>query len=278
MEDNNLNINELIRIEQLPKIYQQLDQINLVVKEKVKNLDLIECTEENKQEAKKYRTYLNTIKNQLEDKRKEIKKKINEPYESFNSYYEEKVKSVLDDGISKLGNKIDAIEEEQIKQKTQVINDFFQEYRKFYHLESVIEDLTQVPIKINLTASEKSLKEQTQAFLIKLSQETQAIAKEPTYREEILLEYKRNGYDYATAVLEVKQKQEEIEKMKQASELAEQQFKEDSNAIQEINTLVSAPVEVEEEELIEIIFKVRATKSQLLELRNYLKSQEIDYE
>lgn len=274
-----INVNELIKVEQLPKIYQQLDVIGELVKEKTKDLDAVECTEENKQEAKKYKQYLNSIKNELETKRKDIKTVINKPYEDFVKYYDEKVKNVLDDGINKLSNKINIIEEKQIEEKTNAIKDFFQEYRTFYHLESIIEDLEQVPIKVNLSTSEKALKEQTQAFLIKLSQETQAISKEPFYKEEILLEYKKNGFDYAKAMLDVKQKQEEIERIKQASELANKQFKEDGNAIQEINTLVSAPVEVEdEEELIEIIFKVKTTKTKLLELRNYLKSQEIDYE
>ena len=278
MENKEINVNELIKIEQLPKIYQQLDQINEIVLEKVKGLNEIQCTEENKQEAKNYKAYLNKIKTELENRRKEIKKQISEPYDKFNTYYEEKVKSVLDNGINQLTEKIDEIEKQQIDEKRQEVESFFEEYRTFYHLESIIESIDSVPIKINLSNSLKSLKEETQAFLIKISEEIKVINKEPTNREEILLEYKNNGFDYARAKLAVQQKQEELEKIKNASELAEQEFKQEQNVIQEVETLLAEPVEVEEEEILEIIFKVKTTRTKLKELKNYLIANEIDYE
>jgi hypothetical protein len=278
MDNKEINVNELIKIEQLPKIYQQLDQINEIVLEKVKGLNEIQCTEENKQEAKNYKAYLNKIKTELENRRKEIKKQISEPYDKFNAYYEEKVKSVLDNGINQLTEKISEIEKQQIEEKRQEVENFFEEYRTFYHLESIIESIDNVPIKINLSNSLKSLKEETQAFLIKISEEIKVINKEPTNREEILLEYKNNGFDYARAKLAVQQKQEELEKIKKANELAEQEFKQEQNVIQEVETLLAEPVEVEEEEILEIIFKVKTTRTKLKELKNYLISNGIDYE
>ena len=278
MENKEINVNELIKIEQLPKIYQQLDQINEIVLEKVNGLNEIQCTEENKQEVKNYKAYLNKIKTELENRRKEIKKQISEPYDKFNAYYEEKVKSVLDNGINQLTKKIDEIEKQQIDEKRQEVENFFEEYRAFYHLESIVETLDAVPIKINLSNSLKSLKEETQAFLIKISEEIKVINKEPMNREEILLEYKSNGFDYARAKLTVQQKQEEIEKLKNASELTEKEFKQEQNVIQEVDTLLAAPVEVEEEETLEIVFKVKTTRAKLKELKNYLIANEIDYE
>lgn len=278
MENKEINVNELIKVEQLPKIYQQLDTIGELVLEKLKGLNEVQCNEENKQEAKNYKAYLNKIKTELENKRKEIKKQINEPYEQFNAYYEEKVKTVLDNGINQLTEKINEIENKQIEEKRTEIEDFFQEYREFYHLESIIDSIDTVPIKINLSNSTKSLKEETQAFLSKISEEVKVISQESNYRDEILLEYKNNGFDYARAKLTVIQKQNELEKLKNASEIAEKEFKEEQNVVQEVNTLLTAPVEVEEEEILEIVFKVKATRTQLKELKNYLVTNEIEYE
>lgn len=48
-----LNINEIIKVEQLPKVFEQLELIGAYVDEQVKDVDQLKCTEENKQEVKK---------------------------------------------------------------------------------------------------------------------------------------------------------------------------------------------------------------------------------
>ena len=110
-----INVNEIVEIKQLPEIYQQLDKVNKIVVDKTKGIEEIlqelsklseEEQEEKKQDIKKYRTYLNSMKTDLENKRKEIKKAIQKPYDEFESIYKDKALNVLDKGIDKLTNTI----------------------------------------------------------------------------------------------------------------------------------------------------------------------------
>ena len=86
-----LNLNEIVKIEQMPKVFEQLELIGAYVDEQLKDLDKLECTDKNKQEVKDKRTVINNTLNMLETKRKEIKSKLNEPYDIFNKKYEELV-------------------------------------------------------------------------------------------------------------------------------------------------------------------------------------------
>lgn len=275
--EENLNINELVKITQMPEIYSQLDKIGELVEEKTKGLNEVECTEENKQEAKKYRTYLNSIKTQLENKRKEIKKQIMTPYDDFNTYYEEKVKTKLDEGIGVLDGKISEIEINQIEEKKNELIEFYNNYQEEYHLENIF-DFTDIPLKINLSNSVKSLKEEIVAFFEKISNDFQCISSEE-FREEILIKYKNNGFDYANAKIKVIEKHKQIEELKKKNEEIDKQFKEEELVIQNVNSLVSAPIEViEDEEILEVTFTCKATKDKLLKLKEWLKENEIEYE
>ena len=79
--ETELNLNEIVKIEQMPKVFEQLELIGSYVDEQLKDLDKLECTDKNKQEVKDKRTVINNTLNMLETKRKEIKNKLNEPYD-----------------------------------------------------------------------------------------------------------------------------------------------------------------------------------------------------
>ena len=122
--EQTLDVNEIVEIKQLPEIYQQLDKVNELIVEKTKNIDETlkelsklsdEEQEEKKQEIKKYRTYLNSMKSELENKRKEIKKAIQKPYDEFENIYKDKALNVLDEGINKLSSVIGDIEQKQLQ-------------------------------------------------------------------------------------------------------------------------------------------------------------------
>ena len=283
----NININELVKVETLPKIYSQLDTINELIIEKTKNIDdtlndlsklSIQEQEKNKQDIKKYKTYLNSFKNQLEDKRKEIKKEINKPYDDFNSYYENKVKVLLDNAINKLNNKISEIENNQIANKTNELKIFFNNYKEFYHIESII-NFEDLPIKINLSNSLDSLKKDIKSFCEKISNDLVVISGYEN-KEEILLEYQNNSFDLSKAFVNIQEKNKRLEELKKQTEQLQKQFKEEEKVIENINTLCSVPIEIEdedEEEIFEVVFTCKSTKSKFLKLKQFLKDNEIEY-
>lgn len=288
--EQTLDVNEIVEIKQLPEIYQQLDKVNELIVEKTKNIDETlkelsklsdEEQEEKKQEIKKYRTYLNSMKSELENKRKEIKKAIQKPYDEFENIYKDKALNVLDEGINKLSSVIGDIEQKQLQKKYDELTLFFNEYATFYHIENLV-SFADLPIKINLSTSLESLKKQIKEFCEKISNDMIAISSEE-FRDEILFEYKDNGFDYTKAKLTVINKHEMLEKIKKEQEELKSKVSEEQMVIENVSTLCSAPIEIQEEleedeEIIEASFTIRTTRNKILRLIDYLKEMEIDYE
>ena len=122
--EENININDLVVVKQLPEIFSQLDVASEIITNMTKDIDLVECTEENKQEIKKNLQKLRAMKTSFENKRKEIKKEINKPYEEFEDYYNKKIKGLLDNSIDTLDIKVKDIEVAQINEKRDELQEF----------------------------------------------------------------------------------------------------------------------------------------------------------
>ena len=276
--ENSLNINELIKIDNLPKIYEQLETIGRWVDDGLAKLDLdnLVVDEEHKQEIKKARTEVNNISKLLEDKRKEIKTKILEPYAAFETKYNEEVKMKLANASETLGNAINEIEYGQKVQKETELRQFFDNYNEDYHLEKIIK-FEDVGLNITLSASMKSLKDQIVEFFKKVSDDFQTISS-CDYREEVLMEYQSNGFNYSQAVNTVNLKHKQMEELQQTIDNKVALEEVEQTVIENVETLVSAPIEVVEEEILECTFKVKATKAQLIELKKYLQEKGISYE
>ncbi len=273
--ENNININDLVVVKQLPEIFSQLDVASKIITNMTKDIDLIECTEENKQEVKKNVQMLRAMKTGFENKRKEIKKEINKPYEEFEDYYNKKIKGLLDNSINTLDIKVKDIEATQINEKRDELQEFLDQYREFYHIENILTSIDQVPIKINLTNSLKSLKEAIIKFCEKISNDLECICSEE-FREDILLEYQKNGFDYVNARLAIINRNKEKEALKKKLEQVEEVVKEEEKIEEKVEEIIK-PVEVVEEEELEITFTVKATRTKLRELKEFMKEKEIEY-
>lgn len=273
--ENNININDLVVVKQLPEIFSQLDVASKIITNMTKDIDLVECTEENKQEVKKNVQMLRAMKTGFENKRKEIKKEINKPYEEFEDYYNKKIKGLLDNSINTLDIKVKDIETTQINEKRDELQEFLDQYREFYHIENILTSIDQVPIKINLTNSLKSLKEAIIKFCEKISNDLECICSEE-FKEDILLEYQKNGFDYVNARLAIINRNKEKEALKKKLEQVEEVVKEEEKIEEKVEEIIK-PVEVVEEEELEITFTVKATRTKLRELKEFMKDKEIEY-
>ncbi len=283
MED--ININELVKVEQMAVIKQQLDIISELIKEKTKDIEevvdnfsklTIEQQEEKKQDIKKYKTYLNSLSKQLEDKRKEIKKEINKPYDEFNTYYEEKVKTLLDKGVCQLSETINEIEAKQKKDKEDALREFANNYFDGNNIQDIVK-FEDIKLNITLSATEKALKEQVVNFVNKTLQDLELIKMEE-YKNEILIEYK-NCLDFALAkmrVIERHKQIEEINKKQEEQQVIEQQ---EEKVIEVVDSVITPPKEIiQEDELITFKFTIKATKEQARELKRFLEERGIIYE
>lgn len=276
--EEKLNLNEIVKIEQMPKVFEQLELIGEFIDNQLKDLDKLECTENNKQEVKNRRTEISNTLNLLEDKKKEIKNKINEPYENFNKKYEETTKIKLQNAYKTLTEKINKIEDEQKLIKKNKVESYFKEYCEFLKIDFV--KFEQLNLNITLSISDKKLQEQVKSFLDKVNDDLTLIDSQE-HKEEILIEYKKS-LNVSGAITTVVNRYKELEELKKKEEIQQSQKQIEKDNTQRIDQILSAPVKKaikgNNEEIYEMTFKVRASKSKLKELKNYLENGGYDYE
>ena len=281
--EEKIDVNEIVKIEQMPKVFSQLEKIGEIIKKKTSDLDKLECTEANKQEVKSRRTEINSTLALLEAKKKEIKNKLLEPYNVFEAKYNEECKEKLQNASSILTEKINAIEVQQKLEKEQELREFADEYFNHYMIKNIVK-FEDIGLNITLSASIKSLKEQTKAFCERISNDLKLIDLEE-YKDEIVIEYLKN-LDFAKSkmlVVERHRKLEEIKKREEELKAQQEQEQEIVEKVEEVVEEIKPPVEIidveaqEVEEVFTATFTVKTTKAKLKALKNFMESEGIEY-
>lgn len=281
--EEKIDVNEIVKIEQMPKVFSQLEKIGEIIKKKTSDLDKLECTEANKQEVKSRRTEINNTLALLEAKKKEIKNKLLEPYNVFEAKYNDECKEKLQNASSILTEKINAIEIQQKLEKEQELREFADEYFNHYMIKDVVK-FEDIGLNITLSASIKSLKEQTKAFCERISNDLKLIDLEE-YKDEIVIEYLKN-LDFAKSkmiVIERHRQLEEIKKREEELKAQQEQEQEIVEKVEEVVEEIKPPVEIidveaqEVEEIFTATFTVKTTKAKLKALKNFMESEEIEY-
>lgn len=276
MEEQKIDLNALIKVESLPKITETLSVISDEIDTRIQKALELECTEDNKTIVKSHRAELNKIKSALEERRKVVKEQILAPYLAFEQVYNELVKDKLVKADEILKERISTIEITQREERIQKMLDFAKEYIVFYKLEDVLQAKSVLP-NITLSKSEKSLKEEIKGEIERIATEIQMIRQEDN-AEEVLSYYLENGYDYPKAKLEVLNRHQKMEELKNVVVDNTVEVL-DSEAV--VEEEITTPIELKEEDIIELIeceFKVLATKEQLVKIKDFLKELGVQYE
>ena len=275
--NNELNLNEIVKIEQMPKVFSQLEKIGELIDEKTSDLNELECTDDNKQEVKNRRTEINKTLEALEDRRKEIKNKLLEPYDVFEEKYNKECKEKLQNASNLLKNKVDEIEKKQKQEKQDELREFANQHIEANNLQNII-TFEDINLNITLSASIKSLKEESKRFIEDVSKDVNLINLEE-YKEEILLQYMKNGFDFASAKLDVIETHKKIEEMQQQQELQEEQTKQEEKIVEKVEEVITPPKEIiNDDEVITVTFTITDTKEKIIKLRDFLKENDIKYE
>ena len=283
INEEKIDVNEIVKIEQMPKVFSQLEKIGEIIKKKTSDLDKLECTEANKQEVKSRRTEINNTLALLEAKKKEIKNKLLEPYNVFEEKYNKECKEKLQNASSILTEKINAIEIQQKLEKEQELREFADEYFNHYMIKDVVK-FEDIGLNITLSASIKSLKEQTKAFCERISNDLKLIDLEE-YKDEIVIEYLKN-LDFAKSkmiVIERHRQLEEIKKREEELKAQQEQEQEVVEKVEEVVEEIKPPVEIidveaqEVEELFTTTFTATTTEAKLKALKNFMESEGIEY-
>lgn len=276
---NHLEIDKIVKIETLPKIFYELEKVGEYLDEELaKTKDLV-ATEDNKQEVKKIRTNINNTLEAFETRRKEIKNQCLEAYTLFEEKYNSEVKVKLTNASEDLKSKIVQIENEQLRVKANEVYDFIKEHIIANHLENILiidQVIETAKLKINLSTSLKSLKDDSKAFIERVANEVKLIELENA-PSNLLYEYKTNGFDLTKAKLTLLERQKQIiELAKQREEV--QEVVEQEEKVAEVVEEIVAPKEiVSDDEILEVSFTIRTTKDKIIKLKEFLNENEINY-
>lgn len=267
MEEKELN--EIIKLEQLPIITQQLDVISKEIEKKVSKALELDCNEETVKEIKKVRADFNKEFKSLEDKRKQVKSAIMEKYDAFEEIYKEKISNIYKNADESLKEKIDSVESDLKKEKEIELREFVEEHCKANNVHIEFE---KIGLNITLSASMKSLKDQAKAFIEKIASDLKLIEMEE-YSSEILYEYGKN-MDYVAAKTAVIQRHKEIEEINKATQQATETATQEQKIEETVDEII-APVEIEDIETYQ--FEVKATKEQIKKLIDFMKELGVEY-
>ena len=272
--------NEIIVVKQLPVIEQQLAQIKEQVAERVETVTSLVVTEDTVKAVKKARAELGAEFKSWEEKRKEVKKAVITPYEKFEEVYNDCISNSYKTADKLLKQRIDEVENELKAEKAAEVKGYFEEYLASKGIDFVTYE--QAGINVTLSASLKGLKEQAKAFIDRIESDLKLIETFTDLKAEILVEYKKslNVSDAITGVkahakaVQEEQARQEAEAEKRAAEA--QRVEAIKAAAPEV---IAAPAEVQPEEpKLTLRFTVKATKTKLRELKNFLDERKYEYE
>lgn len=280
----------LIIIKQLPIIEEQLKAMSIEIDEKVEFAKSLVCTEDTVKEIKKTRAELNSDFKNLEEKRKEVKMAVLQPYNDFEATYKMYVSDKYNTADKDLKTKIDDVENQLKEDKAAEIKAFFEEYRISNNIDFV--KYENAGINVTLSASIKSLKEQAKSFIDRITDDL-ALIDTQEHKAEIMVEYQKT-LNCSQAITTVTSRLKAIEEQKQQEIERQQRIEEEKKVVEKVEIIVPVVEEIKppveeivpvqsapaqgSEKVYEITFKVVATMEKLKALKSFLNEGGYKYE
>jgi hypothetical protein len=284
----------------LPQSIANLQQLKEELTPRLKKYNELVVTEDSIKAAKDDKAALNKLKKAIEEQRISIKKQYLEPYNILEAQCKEVV-ALIDAPIQAIDKQIKAIDEIEKKQKYEALEQAFAELNVPEWV--TIADILN-PKWENKTAKLDALKAEMAEKLKKINEDVTKIGEmygDKPYHLPILNRYKTTKDFSQTAVYAVQLENEykkEQERKAREEELRQQMLKaaEEKKAAESVQNAPEPPEEnqgviippepqnaasVESEPTEPILkgkFAVECTKSQLIALRDFMKSQGIKFE
>ena len=287
----------IITVQQLPVIvYERLESVGQEIDKRIAALDLDKqlVTEDTKKAVKDTRAMLNKELKDFEEQRKRIKEQVIAPYEAFEKAYNSfiKVKYETADGILKV--KIDEFDRRLKADKEARIRAYFTELCQANNIDFL--PFERLCLNIRLNDSDKSLKDIVNTYIdnvVKSLAMIESLNDPDEYKAEILADYKQT-LDVTTAIRNAQYRKQQreaelarIETQKAAAEqarlVAEAKAKEVAplQAPQEVKSeeriVKNEAVPSPQEEILHYTLGVSGTRAQLRALRQFLETNNINY-
>lgn len=260
-------------------------------------------TDENIKEAKSDRANLNKFIKVLDAKRKDVKKMMLEPYTEFEGQVKELI-GIIGEANNNIDSQVKAYEQKKRDEKLVKVQEIYDGIFGDSDLLSILTwDRVFKPTYLNATTTLKSIKTEMTELLERVTNELNIIDNDNGEYQFEMKEAYLKDFNMAEA-LTVKQRFEENARRKaeyeakRQAELEARREREKAEAEKIANagnlhipkeaeaehvkavaydTAQSIGIEDVKEEVIELAFRVRATASQLEGLKNYLKSNNIEF-
>ena len=201
--------NNLIVVKQIPIIEDQLRRVKASIDERVAQVLALACTEATYKDVKKARAELNKEFQDLEARRREVKKAILAPYEAFEKLYKECAADAFTKADAELKVKITSVENGIKGAKRDEIVAFYNEYRASLNIPEDIAPFERCGINITMSDSLRKLQGQASLFLQNVSNDLRMI-ETLEHKDEILVEY-RKSLSAPEAALIVDRRHKEME-------------------------------------------------------------------
>lgn len=260
------------------------EELKAEIAAKMNEYKTLVFTEETIKEAKTDRANLRKLKDAFETERKRIKKLCMTPYEQFEKQVKE-VTSLIDEPILLIDAQIKEVEEQKKAQKMQEIKETFKGigFQDFVTLDKIFDNKW-----LNASVSIKKVEEQMQERMIQIGNDVFAIQQLSEFSFEAMEVYKKN-LDITSAINEgqrlsdiQKRKLEFEEEQRRRREVEEAKEKQEPKLIETPVIKKEQPVTQSQEQEIDeplhvIDFRVTATTEQLKILKEFLKTNQIQY-
>lgn len=268
-------------IKSLEPVKFNYEDIKKWVTEKTSEYKNIVYTPETITLAKQDRATLNKVSSAINDEKKRIKNELLKPYVDFETKCKE-LMAIVDDASQTIDKQVKEFELKEQAEKEQQIKAIFDEnigdYKELINFDTIFN-----PRWLNKTYSMKKIEEDIKHLISKTTDDLNII--ENTIEDQSLLQqihryYFNNINDPAVLGNSLQEYQRIIENNKKLESLKNTQnvTKVEQNTTESTQNITNNEQNVQKKEnLLQIDFRVIATKEQFMNLKQFLESNNINY-
>lgn len=289
LKELTVSADDVITIEQLPLIAERFRELSFDIDERIAVVIALECTPETKAKIKKERAALNSVFNDLENRRIAVKKQIMAPYDAvFGGPYKEYVTDKFKAAFATLDERTGAIDNELKNELLSDVKDYFVEYACAQGVEWLT--FAQSNINVGLSDNKTALRRSAKSFIDRVVADLAMIDTQEE-KAEMHVEY-RKTLNAAVAIKTVKDRAAaiQLEKVRQenlaSANAAEAERRRSMAAAAPVVPVITPPVivptappivDIVPEHRYTAVFKATATNANMRALALYMKNNGIEY-
>jgi hypothetical protein len=259
------------------------EELKAWLSEKLTQYNDIVVTPETIKAAKDDKAKLTKLRAALEERRKEVKRQCMAPYEDFERKYKELL-ALIDEPIGKIDTQIKALDEQEQQEKFTKIGQYFQEITKDLGFSLVLDKIIDPKWRNKTNPIEKicnALFERVEGIRADYAELQEYYSDSPHYTA--IMNTYMQGYDkacalaYAAALIQQEQRRQEAQRAAQQP-VSEPEPTPPPEYEPTPEPPVQESVQPQNAPLITGTFRVTGTKAQIIALRNFMRTNQIQFE